>query len=159
MLVCLTVFDALLTYVKDQALASYQRVMDTTSPASVSNISKYRKWMEDKAPIVEEEAKFLDSDDLLTLGPHASKHLVASISSHSDMHAAIYGGASAVLYPLLVFALVPRILTRFVLLLLGYGALSVLCPHEHLIELWELPDVRISLSVYLPLVCIGAVLM
>jgi len=55
----------------NQALASFQKVMNITATAKQPDISIYRAWIDDNSPIAEAERTFLDDPkDLLTLCSH-----------------------------------------------------------------------------------------
>lgn len=103
---------------QDQALASFQRVASSTSPAIAADVERYRSWMAENKPVAEAEATYLDKEnDLLSLTqPKSDPSLKPSTSTQPT--ALMIAITSATALPILLFRIIPSFTSRITVVLL-----------------------------------------
>ena len=115
----------------DQALASYNTLINSLQPAEKNDIVAYRAWMAEHAPIAEPETHFLRRDgDLLAIKrvqtPPSKAHGAVSAREVGygtpALRLLMSVLAGAVVLPVLTFGLVPGLLARLVIVLIIAGA-------------------------------------
>ena len=112
----------------DRALASYGNLIKSLEPASHVDIHVYREWIAEHAPIVEQEAAFLDHElDLITISARAngsSTHL-----QPAELETPVIMVAFTLVSTIIVFKFVPRFLARIVIsAMIGVASLGMLSP-------------------------------
>lgn len=115
----------------DRALASYSNLTKSLEPASRADINVYREWIAEHAPIVEQEAAFLNSEsDLVTVSPRAngsSAHLQSG--TRAELETPVIIVAFTLVSTIIVFKFVPRFLARIVIsAMVGVASLCMLSP-------------------------------
>lgn len=102
----------------NQALASFQRVASTTSPALAKDIERYRQWMEEHKPVAAAETTYLDKEnDLLSLVPQPSDSNSES-STPTETTFLPMAVISATALPILLFRIIPSFTSRISVILL-----------------------------------------
>lgn len=121
-----------LLWFPDRALASYAKLTKNLSPASHSDISAYRTWISEHAPVVEQEAAFLQQGcDLIAVTPQCVNLTKPNTSfrTGSALETPVIVVAFGLLSTIIVFKVVPQILARLVIsAMVGIAALCTLSP-------------------------------
>ena len=120
------------TYTQDRALTSYSNLTKSLEPASYADVSAYRTWIKEHAPIVEQEAGFLQREaDLLTVSRTAGKPTSPCLQqvSSSSLETPVVVVAFALVSTIIVFKVVPQIIARLVIsAMVGIASLCTLSP-------------------------------
>ncbi|MCJ1465844.1 hypothetical protein MMC07_004463 [Pseudocyphellaria aurata] len=114
-----------------RALSSYSNLTKSLDPASEADINAYREWIAEHAPIVEQEAAFLQNEaDLITVAPEKSNSSTLMQShSHGQLEAPVIMVAFTLVSTIIVFKVVPQILARLVIsAVVGVAWLCTLSP-------------------------------
>ncbi|GIJ87759.1 hypothetical protein Asppvi_006672 [Aspergillus pseudoviridinutans] len=104
----------------NNALAAYNRVLQTIPSASDKDIETYRTWMKDHSPIITAESRFLDhGKDLISLSPRRA-------SPTASVYSAIIIASAAILLPLLAFSMISEFSGRLLVVALVGGAAAAI---------------------------------
>lgn len=112
----------------NRALTSYSNLTKSLEPASHADITAYRSWIAEHAPVVESESAFLNKDsDLLSVSaPSACR---SDFRSGTALETPVIVVAFGLLSTIIVFKLVPQILARLVIsAMVGVASLCTLSP-------------------------------
>jgi len=116
----------------DRALISFAKLTKNLSPASCADVSAYRSWITEHAPIVEQEGAFLQREnDLLTVSPQCFSTIKPSTNHRtgSALETPVIVVAWGLLSTIIVFKVVPQIPARLVIsAMVGVAALCTLSP-------------------------------
>lgn len=115
----------------DRALTSYSNLTKSLEPASPADIHVYREWIAEHAPIVEQEAAFLNHElDLITVSAGAngsSRHLQSG--NRAELETPVIIIAFTLVSTIIVFKFVPRFVARIVIsAMVGVASLCMLSP-------------------------------
>lgn len=115
----------------DRALASYSNLNKSLESASPADVHIYREWVAEHAPIVEQEAAFLNHElDLITVSARAnssSAHL--QFGNGTELETPVIVIAFTLVSTIIVFKFVPRFLARIVIsAMVGVASLCMLSP-------------------------------
>lgn len=127
-----------LTFHADSALTSFNSMVKTLEPANREAVDVYRSWIEKHTPIDRAEARFLEhKNDLLTVSEGGSASIPGGVITHQS--GAIWLPLVLV-FPLLVFAIVPGLIGRLAILSLTCAATMKLITATR--ELMDMMTVR-----------------
>lgn len=147
-----------LTPASDQALASFQRVASTTSPALAKDVKRYREWMEQKRPVARAESRYLDKEnDLLSLTQQPSDPKAAS-STPIQPTILLMAIISATALPILLFRLIPSFTSRISLILLLLPFVALIPKHHTTVLLIDGTESRNFQSLYFGVLILAALI-
>ena len=115
-------------FLPDRALTSYSSLIKSLGPASHADITAYRSWITEHAPMVESESAFLNKDsDLLSVSSHSGPR--SDFRSGTALETPVIVVTFGLLSTIIVFRLVPQILARLVIsAMVGVASLCTLSP-------------------------------
>jgi hypothetical protein len=132
----------------NQALTSFNKLTQELDLPDLEAVKKYRHYLHNEKPVIENEMKFLDaagdlvavgrkprraSEERLELAPPRKVHFGGEISRHAPspsphLRIIAIAVAAAVLIPILTFAVIPGFLGRMtVVMLVAMATMSALC--------------------------------
>jgi hypothetical protein len=133
---------------QDQALSSFQRVAQTTSPAPAHHVESYRKWMMENKPVAEAEATYLDKkNDLLSLTQQTPAS-PPNPTSPTQLTALMMAITSATALPIILFRIIPGFSSRITIILLLVPSIAFIPKPEATGSLFNGKESRHFLLVY-----------
>lgn len=136
-----------LTRYADSALTSFNTMVKTLDPANTEEVQAYRSWMEKRTPIDHTETRFLEhKNDLLTVSEGGSASVVGGVTPPAQS-----GGMwlpLVLVLPLMIFAFVPGLLGRLVILsLTGAASMKLITSTKELVDMMTAHEWAICFSV------------
>ncbi|KAJ4303745.1 hypothetical protein N0V90_002646 [Kalmusia sp. IMI 367209] len=130
----------------NSALTSFHDVVKSSDPANTEDVQAYRAWIEKRTPIDHNETRFLEHrTDLLTMSERKPASIVGGAAPRQS--GAIWLPLVLVL-PLMVFAMVPGLLGRLVILsLTGAAIMKLITTTNELMEMMSLQEWTACFSV------------
>ena len=117
--------------ITDRALTSYSNLTKSLEPASYADTAVYRDWIAERAPIVEQESAFLQTDkDLVAITCQPSKEPASVGNNHSrNLETSVVIVASVLVSTIIIFKIVPHLFARLIVgAVIGMASTCMLSP-------------------------------
>ena len=135
---------------QDRALSSYSNLTKNLEPASTADITAYREWIKQHAPIAQEEVTFLEHEaDLVVAAPNEPSILSPPPSQQDrELQTHVIIVAFTLVSTVIVFRVVPQLIARLVIsAMVGIASLCTLQPAV-LSDVRSIKDWRKGIAMY-----------